>query len=340
MATVETTTPEAVPSRARWLGRRMTPNLFSICFGLAGLAEVWQASVSALGTPQAVPDALNILAAVVWVGLVAVYAAQGMRQIRADLHDPVFAAFPSLAFVTGMLLSAALSRHAFSAGRALVVLFFVLMLLLGGWLTGQWMAAPLERERMHPGYFLPTVAGGFIGAATTAQVGLHGLAQASFGIGVLCWVMLGSVILGRLFFTGMLPPPLIPTLAIELAPPAVGGLAYFTITGGRTDMFAAALAGYTVLMALVQLRFVPLYRTLSFSPAFWAFAFSYAAAFTDGIVWMDLKHTPGTHFWTVVILVVATGFIGAIAVRTVPLLLKGALFPAKAQPVPAAPAAN
>jgi len=31
---------------------------------------------------------------------------------------------------------------------------------------------------------------------------------------------------------------------------------------------------------------------------------------------------------------------GAIAVRTVPLLLKGALFPAKAQPVPAAPAAN
>ena len=340
MTAVETTAPEAVPSRSRWLGRRMTPNLFSICFGLAGLAEVWQASVSALGTPQAVPDALNILTAVVWIGLVVLYAAQGLGQIRADLHDAVFAPFPSLAFITGMLLSAALSRHAFSAGRALVVVFFVLMLLLGGWLTGQWMAAPLERERMHPGYFLPTVAGGFIGAATLAQVGLHGIAEASLGIGLVCWALLGSVILNRLFFTGMVPPPLIPTLAIELAPPAVGGLAYFNVSGGRTDIFAAALAGYTVLMALVQLRFFSLYRTLSFSGSFWAFAFSYAAAFTDGIVWMDLRHAPGTHFWTIVILVVATGFIGAIAVRTVPLLLKGTLFPAKARPVPAAPAAN
>jgi tellurite resistance protein len=306
----------------------MTPNQFSIAFGLAGLTEVWQASVSAVGTPQAVPDALSILTAVVWCGLVAVYAAQGPRQILADLRDPVFSAFPSLALIVGMLLSATLSRHAFAAGRALVVVFFVPTALLGGWVTGQWMAGPLQRERMHPGYFLPTVAGGFIGAATTAQVGLHGLAEASFGVGVLCWVMIGSIILNRLFFTGMLAPALVPTLAIELAPPAVGGLAYFGLTGGRTDAFAAALAGYAVLMVLVQLRFLPLYLSLSFSAGFWAFSFSYAAALTYAIVWMDLRRTPGTRFWTVVILVVASAFIGGITVRTVPLLIKGKLFPA------------
>jgi tellurite resistance protein len=56
-----------------------------------------------------------------------------------------------------------------------------------------------EPDSVHPGYFLPTAAGGLIGANAAAQVHLHALAQASFGIGVLSWAVLGSVILNRLF---------------------------------------------------------------------------------------------------------------------------------------------
>lgn len=38
-------------------------------------------------------------------------------------------------------------------------------------------------------------------------------------------MLLGSLVLNRLFFNRALPPALMPTLAIELAPPAVAGLA-------------------------------------------------------------------------------------------------------------------
>ncbi len=315
--------------------RRMTPNMFGIAFGLAGLAEVWQAAVPAAGVLQVVPNVIDLVTAVVWFPLVLVYLSQGFKQILADLRDPVLAPFPSLGLIVGMLLGAALGRYEHTAGQVLVAVFLGLTILLGGWLTGQWIAGAVERERFHPGYFLPTVAGGLVGAITAPQVGLHGLGELSFGIGMLCWVLLGSLILNRLFFTGALPAPLVPTLAIELAPPAVAGLAYFNLTGGRTDVFAAALGGYTVLMALVQLRFAPLYRKLAFGAGFWSFTFSYAAALTDAIVWMQLRHTPGAKAWSIVILVLGTALIGTIAVRTVPLLLKGMLFPVRQPAQPA-----
>jgi hypothetical protein len=50
-----------------------------------------------LGTPRLVPDAIDILAAAAWLILVSRYAAQGLRQLRADLRDPVLAPFISVA---------------------------------------------------------------------------------------------------------------------------------------------------------------------------------------------------------------------------------------------------
>jgi tellurite resistance protein len=307
--------------------RRMTPNLFGIAFGCAGLANAWQASVTTTRVPQTVPDVLQILTAALWVALLALYLRQGPRRILADLRDPVLSPFSSLGPITGMLLGAALSRYELTAGRVVVVVFLVLTLLLGGWLTGQWMAEQVDRERLHPGYFLPTVAGGLLGAATAADAGMPGLGRLSFGIGVLCWILLGSVVLNRLIFNPMLPPPLVPTLAIEVAPPAVGGIAYFAVSDGRTDAVASALAGYTILMVLVQLRFVPLYLRLGFTPGFWAYTFSYAAVATVAIQWMHLRHTPGAAGLTIALLVLITTFIAAVFARTVPLLLKGSLLP-------------
>ena len=42
-----------------------------------------------------------------------------------------------------------------------------------------------------------------------------------FGYGMICWLILGSLIMGRLLFRPMLPAALVPTLAIEVAPAAV-----------------------------------------------------------------------------------------------------------------------
>jgi tellurite resistance protein TehA-like permease len=111
------------PKRQRFLGSRVPPNLFAIALGIAGLAQAWDAAMPLLGTPQAVPDALSILDAALWLALVAAYLAQGPRIIMADLRDPVLSPFVSASALTALLLAADLAKDAFTAGRVLVIVF-------------------------------------------------------------------------------------------------------------------------------------------------------------------------------------------------------------------------
>ena len=135
---------------------RVPPTLFTVALGLAGLGQVWHAAEPVLGAPTAVSDAIFALAAAVWLALVAAYAAQGWRQLAADLRDPVLGAFVPAAAITAMILSGALAAAApaaFAAGRILVVISLAGTIVIGGWLTGQWIAGRLDQDSMHPGYF-------------------------------------------------------------------------------------------------------------------------------------------------------------------------------------------
>jgi tellurite resistance protein len=296
--------------------------------GVAGLEEAWRAAVPLLGIAQAIPDALSVLGAALWLVLVGAYLAQGPRVILADLRDPVLSPFVSASALTAMILSAALAGDAFTAGRVLVIVFLAVTIGLGGWLTGQWMTGGIEPGSVHTGYFLPTAAGGLIGANAAAQVHLHALAEASFGIGVISWVLLGSTILNRLFTRPALPDALVPTMAIEFGVSAVAGAAYFAVAGQTVSFAACVLGGYAVLMALVQVRLIPVYRRLSFTPGAWSFAFAYAAAAAYALIWLAITRPPGAAGYAIAVLVLLTAFVSWIAFRTVVLAVRGQLFPA------------
>jgi tellurite resistance protein len=222
-----------------------------------------------------------------------------------------------------MILGAALATPALAVGRIIVVIFLAVTIALAGWLTGQLIAGDVNTGSLHPGYYRPTAAGGLVGAGAAAQVHLGVLAEASFGIGIFGWLLISSLMLNRIFVRPVLPPPLVPTLAIELAPPTVGGVAYFVLNGGKIDFFAAALAGCAALMAVAQLRFVSLYTRLRFSLSFWSFTFAYAAAATDGLLWLTRTRPPGTAVYAVVVLVLITVLITGIAIGTVVVLARG-----------------
>ena len=102
--------------------------------GIAGLSQVWHVAVPVLGTPQAVPDALSVLDAALWLVLVGAYLAQGPRIILADLRDPVLSPFVSVSALTAMILSAGLAQDAFTAGRVLVVVFLAVTIGIGSWI--------------------------------------------------------------------------------------------------------------------------------------------------------------------------------------------------------------
>ena len=196
-----------------------------------------------------------------------------------------------------MLLSLGLQPHAPGLARVSFETFLALTVLFGGWITGQWLTGQLKPGQLHPGYFLPTVAGGLVGAQGAAAFGLSGLGWMSFGIGIVCWFVLGSVVVNRLMLSELPPPGLLPTLAIEVAPPAVAGGAYFELHGTRPDLLAYGLAGYTILMVIVQLRLVPIYLGQHFVPGVWSFTFSWCAVAALALRWLNIEHPSGRPRW-------------------------------------------
>jgi tellurite resistance protein len=317
--------------------RRIPLNFFAMPFGLAGLAGSWQSPVGYGRAPQAVATALFVVAALAWTAVLAGY----LNHLRGewagfsrDLLDPVAAPFASLIVITPMLLAVeGLYPHAPRAGRVLFDVFLVLTVLLGAWFTGQWMYGGLELDRFHPGYFLPTVAGGLLASAGAAGVGQHRLAEVMFGLGTICWLVLGSIILGRLFFRPALPKALVPTMAIEVAPAAVASLAYFALHGDRVDSAAAFLGGYGLLMVLAQVRLLPAYLRLPFMPSTWAFTFSWAAVASAALHWLNALRPNGYPVWQYLVLTAATVLVGAVALRTLVALARHQLLPEPTRPL-------
>jgi tellurite resistance protein len=165
-------------------------------------------------------------------------------------------------------------------------------------------------------------------------VGQTGLATLLFGTGLLSWLVIGSIILGRLILGPPLPVPLTPTLAIEVAPAGVATFAAFAMNGNRIDLTVKLLAAYGLLMIAAQLRLLPAYLRLKFMPSFWSFTFSWAAVAFAGESWLAVARPGGWKIELWALLILISGFIGAIALRTLIALRQGELLPSS----PAGPA--
>jgi tellurite resistance protein len=295
------------------------PNLFAVPFGIAGLAIVWRLMAGVYGAPLAVTDALSLIAAVIWLALTAgaLWRWATVRgSLAAEIRDPVYSPFLPLPSIIGMMLAVGLGLHDTETAKVIFLVFFALTVGFGGWLTGEWVLGEIDEARFHPGYYLPTCAGGFIGAEGCGLFGLESLGWLSFGLGVISWLILASQVSGRLFFVGRLPEELVPTMAIELATPCVAGAAYFQLHGDVPSTVAYMLAGYGALMLLVQLRLLPIYARLPFSVGFWSFTFSWCTAAALAIRWLEATEPAGASTYAAIIAGAASLLVAAIAARS------------------------
>ncbi len=311
--------------------RRIPLNIFGMGFGIAGLATAWRIGVDQHLAPHEVSDLLVGLAAVVWLVSVVLYLRYVLISrgaLPTDLRDMTVGPFASLALITPILLAAdGIAPYDRRLAAVIVDVSIVGVVLLGGWFTGTWMRGGTEFDRLHPGYFLPTVAGGLVASAGAAVVGQQRLAQFMLGLGILCWIIVGSMILGRLIFRPPLPDALAPTMAIEVAPAAVASLAYFFSHGAHITPFVTALAGYGLLMVVAQIPLIGRYVRLKFSLATWAFTFSWAAVASTLLFWIDAEHASGGKALAYLVLAAISVLVGAIATRTIVAISHGRLLP-------------
>ncbi|WP_370545040.1 transporter [Herbiconiux sp. VKM Ac-1786] len=311
---------DPVTARAeKVVARRIPLNTFAIALGLTGLATTWSAAAAAADLPIAVPQVFWGIALVSLIWLIAAHLARGLQSgvpLRKQLHDPAQGPLAAIVPIAGMLMGVDLFTWAPLLGAVVIVVCMTVTLMLAGWLLSRWLTAQIELGAVHGGYLLPTVAGGFVAARAAATIGLTGLGWAAFGVGLLFWAVVTTLILVRLVARTALPDALVPTLTVLLAPPAVGGLALFALDDGEVTPFSSALAGLTVLLGVVQLALIPQYRRLPFSLGFWSFTFPVAAVLAYAIEWTVLLQLPEAPVVGWVLAVVMTLFIGAIGIRS------------------------
>ncbi len=130
------------------------------------------------------------------------------------------------------------------------------------------------------------------------------------------WLAIESVLAHRLYPVDRLPIAQRPSLGIQFAPSAVGGVTYMSVTARPPDLIVAALVGYGLLQALVILRLLSWIRQQPFGPSYWAFTFGAASLATTLLRIIERGGTGPAVFIAPVVFVAANIVVGAIFIAT------------------------
>lgn len=326
---------QAAPAAASWL-QRLPPGLFAVPLGLIGLAGTWgrlgRADAASAALAGHVQAALAALGLAIWALLAALWAAKLLRHpdhLRGLWGHPLQGSFLALAPLSTLLVVAYLAPTAGSAAllaalQVLVALALAAQLAIAWQVVAQLTTGRIGPELVTPALYLPTVAGGFVGAMALQGLGLHGWAVLLLGAGLGAWALLEARILHRLF-AGPLPLPLRPTLGLELAPTSVGALALAVLWPQLpADALLVALGVGTgpALAVLARWRW---WTETPFSAGFWSFSFPVAAYASVIVEAVRRGGWPLAPAWIAVL--AASAVIGHLAWRTLRLGLAGRLLP-------------
>jgi tellurite resistance protein len=298
--------------------------------GLAGLGGDWRVAARIWSLPAWIGEIVMLVAVVVWAVLTLLYVAKWFshrEQALAELNHPIQCCFIGLFPVSTLLVALAVQPYAQLVAIALFFAGAVGTLGFSVWRHGGLWRGSRDPASTTPVLYLPSVAGNFVVAIAAEAFGWKAWGQLFFGAGVLAWLALESVILYRLLMVDALAKPLRPTLGIQLAPPAVGLVAYLSVTDGNPGLVAQMLLGYALLQALILLRLLPWIREQSFAATYWAFTFGVAALALGAERLVDRGVTGPAEELAPILFVIANVVIGAIAIGSIVLLARGQLLP-------------
>jgi tellurite resistance protein len=264
-------------------GRRLPvipASYFGIVLGLGGLANSWRVAHIAWGAPTGIGEGLFGVAGAAWLVVTALYIWKWIGAFElalAEASDPVHCCFIGLGGVATLVMAQGALPY---ARRVAVVLFIIgaaYTIGFGLWRTGLMWQGQRAGEATTSVLFLPIVAGGFVTATAAGALGWHDWAALAFGAAFFSWLAIESVVIHRLYTAETLPPALRPTLGIQLAPPAVGALAYLATGADVNSLIPVALVGYALLQGLLLLRMWQWIAEQSFAPSYWSVTFGVTA---------------------------------------------------------------
>ena len=313
-----------------WLAR-LPPGLFAIVFGLLGLAGAWRRLASVeTGYTDIIATALLHVGTALLELLLLLWVIKFVRfrsDVQKDFAHAVNGALLSLLPLT-VLLSVALwlplRPQYLEIASSITVAALMLQGVIAWRVVSRVATGELPADMVTPALYLPPVGGGLIGALALNAVGAHGWAALLFGMGMGAWALLEARVMNRLF-AGPLPPPLRPTLGVEIASAPVATLVAATLWPALPAdvlLIGLGISCAPLIAVLARWRW---WSAVPFSAGFWSFSFPIAAFASVVVEAVRRGGWPTPVAYAAVI--IASALIGYLAVRTIALVLRGRLLP-------------
>ena len=265
-------------------------SFFAMIMGLTGLAIAWEKAQATLHLPLQLHPALTWFAGTAFLVLFLLYMLKLIRYPNAvarELHHPVkLNFFPTLSIslillsVTTQHVAGGFSHILWICGTAMH--FGFTLYVMNVWIHHD----KFEIHHMNPAWFIPVVGNVLIPIAGTG-LGYQEISWFGFSIGMLFWLVLMTIIFNRVLFHNPLPDKLMPTFFILIAPPAVGFIAYFKLTG-ELDSFARILYYSGLFLTLLLLTQTARFAKLQFFLSWWAYSFPLAAITTATLLMLQI----------------------------------------------------
>ncbi len=294
-------------------------NIFPIVMGLTGWTLAWHKTQHVLGLEWKIGEALTGLSIVVFAVLATFYMIKLSRYpdaVAAEIKHPVkLSFFPSISIGLILLGTALAELEPYSAQvfwwSGVILQLFLLLFVVNSWVNHE----HFEIVHMNPSWFIPAV-GNVLVPIAGIQFGQVEVSWFFFSVGMVFWIVLLTIVFNRILFHNPMPPNLLPTLAILIAPPAVGFVAYVKLVGGL-DSFGRVLFGAGLFFTLFVATQAPRFFKLPFFLSWWAYSFPLAAITIASWVMFEQTKVAGYMYLAEGLLVALTAIMVLLMVKTI-----------------------
>lgn len=295
--------------------------------GLAGTSLAWTRAAKVLNAPEVIGLILFWLALAAFAVIVVAYIIKAMKHVesvRAELHHPVRLAFAPTASIALLLLATASLDFYPTLSAVLWWVGMAAQFILTLYVVSAWLSRPtFALGHVTPAWFIPPVGMIVVPLAGVSHAPLE-LSWFAFSVGISFWLGLLPLVLNRLFLHEQpIPPQLLPTLAILIAPPAVGFLALQRLQGGELTDFSRILFYTAVFFAALFLAQIRRLHNLPFFISWWAYGFPIAAFSVATTAMTAHFNAPAADVVAWVVLGALSALIVLVSVRTVNAMAQG-----------------
>lgn len=291
--------------------------LFASVMGLCGLSIAYQRFEKVFGLHLGIGQTLLVIAYLLFAVVGAAYLvklAKHTTEAVNEFNHPVKASFFPAISISLLLLSIGtlevfheVARYLWIAGAGLHFIFTLIFM-------SRWINRCYEIAHSNPVWFIPVV-GNILVPIVGVEFAHKELAWFFFSVGLFFWLVLFTVIFYRIIFHNPLPPKLMPTLFILVAPPAVGFTAYTKMT--EIDGFARVLLYVAIFFVFLLFSMARNFMGLNFFVSWWAYTFPMCAVAIATTMAFKFTGFALLGWLATIFIAVATLVIAIVAVKTI-----------------------